>query len=66
VFDTTVANEAIIRAALSTDPFPDLGKLVAACDAIRRERSGMPAQDKPRLGTETLKKLANAWGLHVG
>lgn len=66
VFETTVVHEAVIRAAVSPDPFPDLGKLVAACDWIRRERQGLPAQDKPRLGTQTLKNLAIAWQLDVG
>ena len=65
IYDTRIVHEAVIRASMSADPFPDLGKLVSACDAIRREQAGLPSQDSQRLGTKQLKALALAWGLEV-
>lgn len=65
VFDARIVNEAIIRIANSEDPFPDLGKLVMRCEAMRRERSGTPATGDVKLGTKTVRQLAAAWGVEV-
>jgi hypothetical protein len=65
VFDHKIVNEAVIRLAHSEDPFPDLGKLVKFCEALRRERSGTPSQGDVKLGKGTMLALAEAWGLEV-
>ena len=58
-------NAVILKIAHGPDPFPDLGKIVIACEQLRRERNGTPAQGDVRLGAATLKALAQAWGLDV-
>ena len=64
VFETSVVNEAVVRIGLSEDPFPDLGKLVIRCDAIRRDKTGaVRTGDSKQLGTATIEKLADAMGL---
>jgi hypothetical protein len=64
IFETSVVNEAVVRIGLSEDPFPDLGKLVMRCDAIRRARTGTQrADDSKQLGTKTVEQLAEAMGL---
>jgi hypothetical protein len=64
VFDTSIVNEAVVRIGLSEDPFPDLGKLVMRCDAIRRDKLGTTRSgDSKQLGTATIAKLAGAMGL---
>lgn len=65
VFDQKIVNAVILKIAHGPDPFPDLGKIVIACEALRRERSGTPAQGDVKLGAATLKALADAWGLEV-
>lgn len=67
LYDTTIVNEAVVRIGLSEDPFPDLGKLVTRCEAIRRERAGTVAQsDRPQLGSAAVARAARALGLEVG
>jgi hypothetical protein len=63
VFDLSVVTEAVIRIAHSDDPFPDLGKLVMRCEAIRRQRSGNVGQGETQLGSGTVSLLAKAWGV---
>lgn len=65
VFDRKIVNEVILKIALSDDPFPDLGKIVTRCDALRRERTGTVGQGEVKLGTKTLKSLAAAWQLEI-
>jgi hypothetical protein len=65
VFDPKIVNEAIIRIAHDQDPFPDLGKLVMKCEALRRERAGTPSQNELKLGKKTLLQLADAWEVEV-
>lgn len=66
VFDPKIVNEAIIRIAHSDDPFPDLGKIIMRCEVLRREREGTLSQGEARLGTRTMKALAQAWGVEIG
>lgn len=65
IFDEAVVNEAIIRIAHSDDAFPDLGKLVMRCEQLRREKAGTVPAGEMKLGTATLKKLADAWGVTI-
>jgi hypothetical protein len=65
VFDPKIVNEAIIRIAHSDDPFPDLGKIIMRCEFMRRELEGTASQGETKLGTTTLKLLAEAWGVEI-
>jgi hypothetical protein len=66
IFETSVVNEAVVRIGLSEDPFPDLGKLVSRCDAIRRERSGTVSMSESKhLGTGAVRKIAEALRLRI-
>jgi hypothetical protein len=65
VFDPKIVNAVILKIAHGPDPFPDLGKIVIACEQLRRERAGTPAQGEVKIGAATLKALADAWGLDV-
>ena len=65
VFDAKIVNAVILKIAHGPDPFPDLGKIVIACEQLRRERAGTPAQGDAKIGAGTLKALAEAWGLEV-
>ena len=56
---------AIIALATSEDPFPDLGKLLAACEKIRRQLEGTMPQDSSSIKFTNTKALAAAWGLEV-
>ncbi|MBL8815235.1 MAG: hypothetical protein JNL58_04335 [Planctomyces sp.] len=66
VFDVTVVNEAVLRIGLSEDPFPDLGKLVAKCTAIQRERFPKVVQsDLPSVQRSVLTEVAKALRLTI-
>ena len=51
--------------ATSEDPFPDLGKLLASCERIRRETDGTMPQDATKVKFTNVAQLAEAWGLDV-
>ena len=51
--------------ATSEDPFPDLGKLLAACERIRRDADGTMPQDATKVKFNNVAQLAAAWGLEV-
>ena len=63
VFEISIVTEVVIRIAHADDPFPDLGKIVTKCEELRRQRAGVESQGPVRLGTETVKKLMQAWGV---
>ena len=65
IFDFDILLEVILRIAHSEDPFPDLGKLFSKCEDLRRERAGTVGQGTAKLGTQTVKKLAEAWGYQL-
>ncbi len=60
-----VVHRAIIAIATSEDPFPDLGKLLAACEKIRRQLEGTMPQDSSNIKFTNVAGLAAAWGLKV-
>ena len=65
IYEPAVVNEAVIRLAHSDDPFPDLGKLVMMCEQVRRQKAGTLPAGEMRLGTDTLQRLADAWGVTI-
>ena len=65
-FDSSVVNEAIVRIGLSDDPFPDLGKLVAKCTAIARERNPQVSMgEAPKVSRSVVAKVAAALQLRI-
>ena len=60
-----IVNRAIIQLAVDDDPFPDLAKLLAKCERIRREMENTLPQDSPKIKFQDVKTLAKAWGLEV-
>jgi len=60
-----IANKAIIEIAVSQDAFPDLGKLLVACERIRREADGTLPQDATTVKFADIGTLAKAWGIEV-
>jgi hypothetical protein len=60
-----IANRAIIEIAVSQDPFPDLGKLLVACERIRRTQEGTLPQDATGVKFNDVPALAKAWGIDV-
>lgn len=61
VYPAAIANLSILEIALNSDPFPDLGKVVAKCQAKAHEQSKLPTQADPsRLSKRKLIEIANA------
>lgn len=58
-----IVNLAVCELAASGDPFPDLGKLLVACEVIRRAKDNKPCQGDVKF--KNTKALAAAWGLEV-
>lgn len=44
-YPVEVVNRAVVQIGLSSDPFPDLGKIVLACETIRRANAGTTPLD---------------------
>lgn len=66
-FDPTVVNEAVVRIGLSEDPFPDLGKIVAKCTEITRQRNPQIVNaELPKVSRSTVAKVAEALQLKIG
>lgn len=57
--------KAIVDLATCDDPFPDLAKLLTACERIRRQQDGTMPQDATSVRFSNHKALAAAWGLAV-
>lgn len=60
-----IVNQAVVKMAVSSDPFPDLGKLLVECERIRRTMDGTMPQDSKSVEFKDVKALAKAWGLEV-
>jgi hypothetical protein len=58
-----IVNRAVVQLAASADPFPDLGKLLLACEVIRRGKEGNTPQGEIKFNNTTA--LAEAWGLKI-
>ena len=66
VFPPEVVNMAIIEMALSQDPFPDCGKVIAKCQIEMAKRATTPSQAdpaKPTIGT--VRAVAKALGIKI-
>jgi hypothetical protein len=61
-----VVNRALLEIALSVDPFPDCGKVVAKCQTEMNRRSNAVTQadpSKPSRGT--VNRVAEAFGIKL-
>lgn len=63
VFPPECVNQAVVEIGLSLDPFPDVGKIALRADELRRIKAGTTAQGEKRLGTNTIKQVAEALGI---
>jgi len=59
-FPTTTTNRAILQVGLSTDPFPDLGKLVLMCQQIEwgKAKDYAPGRDTSKVSSSVISKAA--------
>ena len=60
-----IVNQAVVEMAVSEDPFPDLGKLLAKCEFIRRTQDKTLPQDSSKVKFSKVKELGEAWGLKM-
>lgn len=66
VYPASVVNMAVLEIALNSDPFPDLGKVVARCQTKMAERSTTPTQASPeKLSRRRLVEIARALQIRV-
>lgn len=63
VYDREIVRDVIVTIAHNEDDFPTLGKLVMACERLRRERAGTTGQGETKLSTAMVKQLGEAWGV---
>ena len=68
LYPVEVINRACLMLGLSEDPFPDLSKLVAKCEAIEREQNAQPMRGDPKAGPSKhlIDRAGKAFGLDVG
>lgn len=66
VFDSSIVNRAVVEIGLNSDPFPDLGKIFARCESLRRKSAGTESIDGSNRPSEsTVRKAAEAMGLVI-
>jgi hypothetical protein len=59
VYDTKIVNRAILEQGLSSDPFPDLAKILLKCEHHRRQAAGtMPQGGIVAVSDQTLQAVA--------
>ncbi len=66
-YEAAIVNEAVLHLGLSPDPFPDLAKLVAACERIRAELNPQVIRGEPsgKLSAALIASSAEALGLSI-
>ena len=67
IFDSRDVNRSCLELGLSSDPFPDLGKLVMRCDQLRRERKGtqLRTDSNGRPSASVVESVAKAMELEI-
>jgi len=60
-----IVNRAILELSVSDDPFPDLSKLLAKCEYLRRVADNKLPQDSTKITFRDVTGLAKAWGIEV-
>ena len=64
-FPVTVVNRAVLKLGLSSDPFPDLGKIVIECQRITSAGNYAPGRNPDLVSNSTLTSVASALRLEV-
>ncbi len=64
-FPVTAVNRAVLKLGLSSDPFPDLGKIVIECQRIVSAGNYAPGRDPEVVSSSTLASVAKALRLNV-
>ena len=66
-YEAAIVNEAVLHLGLSPDPFPDLSKLVAACERIRAEINPQVVRGEPsgKPSASLIRNAADALGLAI-
>ena len=64
-FPVTAVNRAVLKLGLSSDPFPDLGKIVIKCQRIASTGNYAPGRDPEVVSNSTLTSVASALQLKV-
>lgn len=66
IFPPEVVNRAILEIALSMDPFPDCGKVVAKCQVEMQKKTNQVTQADPNKPSKgTVDRVAAAFGIKV-
>jgi len=64
-YRSEIVNYCIVQAAISADPFPDLGKLIAACEAETQRRYPDDNKRDGKPGKRRIEAVAKAWGIDL-
>ena len=64
-FPVTAVNRAVLKLGLSSDPFPDLGKIVIECQRIASAENYAPGRNPDVVSNSTLTSVASALQLEV-
>ncbi len=66
IFPPEIVNRAILEIALSTDQFPDCGKVVAKCQTEMQKRTNQVTQADPNKPSKgTVDRVAAAFNIKV-
>ncbi len=64
-FPVTAVNRAVLKLGLSSDPFPDLGKIVIECQRVTSTENYAPGRNSEVVSNSTLISVAKALRLKV-
>lgn len=64
-YRSEIVNYCIVQAAISADPFPDLGKLIAACETETQRRHPDDNKRNGKPGKRRVEAVAKAWGIEL-
>jgi hypothetical protein len=64
-YRSEIVNYCIVQAAISADPFPDLGKLIAACEEETQRRFPDDNKRNGKPGKRRIEAVAKAWGIEL-
>ena len=64
VYPTKVVVMSVLEMAVSPDPFPDIGKIIARCQQeLAKDRNDVTQRDSSKVGVAVLREMAVALGL---
>jgi hypothetical protein len=66
IFPEEIVNRAILEIALSADPFPDCGKVIAKCQTeLNRRSENLTQADPSKPSRGTVNRVAKAFGIQL-